>query len=874
MSPNAHRLRRDMGATMNYLRHYETFLTASVLALALGQPAWCDEAARKEFHLPRQGLAASLLAVGKDTNTEILFQPADVRGIEAAPLDGSFSAEEAVRALVQGSVLAIEVKDGSIFLRGRGQTKGEPAQSSVTPTSVNDIVVTGSRLRGAPIASPVIRLTQKDIVESGQTNMGDVVRTIPQNFGGGQNPGANINVPGKKSDYIGSGSAIDLRGLGGDATLTLLNGHRLAYNGALQSIDVSVIPIAALDRLEVVADGSSALYGSDAVAGVANVVLKRDYNGLNTSARFGAATEGGDQQQEYSVVGGHRWTGGGFMLSYDYSHNSPLVASERSYTATTSPGLTLLPRITQHNVILTGHQALTDQLEFDLDGFYNHRSSIRSYATTAVGDPLYYGATMPFTGHALSIAPSLKLALGSSWRVAASGVYSEDSTFYITDVATAGVHSVTAGCYCNNVRSAELAADGNLFRLPAGAAKLAFGGGFRATGYHGFRTQGSAQNINVTQDTYYAFGELAVPVVAPDQGIPLISKLDLSAAVRYEDYPGIAQVATPKLGIIYAPDPMFAVKASWGKSFKAPTFYERYSSAYASIYNAPTLGGSGYPAGSTVLLLNGGNPDLKPERATTWTVTGTFHPPAIKELVLEVSYFNVQYRNRILAPITYASQSLNDASNLPFVQLSPSPAAITQAIGSRIFSNYAGAAYNPASIVAIVQDSNLNAASQSIHGVDMSASYRFAIGRDGHIGLTADGAYLDSNQRVSATGPVTPLAGTVFNPAHFRGRAGLKFDQGSLTVASFANYVGPVQDARLNYGGHSSAMTTIDLSGHYAFKTATGPARGVAVSLSVLNLFNRAPGTLKAVGVYDTPYDPLNYSPVGRFLNISVSKEW
>jgi outer membrane receptor protein involved in Fe transport len=134
----------------------------------------------------------------------------------------------------------------------------------------------------------------------------------------------------------------------------------LAYTGAYQSVDVSVIPIAALDRLEIVADGASALYGSDAVAGVANVILKRDYNGLNTSARFGASTDGGNQQQEYSLVAGHRWNTGGFMVAYDFSHNTPIQASQRSYAAATSPGLSLLPSLTQHNVVLTGHKALTD----------------------------------------------------------------------------------------------------------------------------------------------------------------------------------------------------------------------------------------------------------------------------------------------------------------------------------------------------------------------------------------------------------------------------------------------------------------------------------------------------------------------------------
>jgi hypothetical protein len=76
-----------------------------------------------------------------------------------------------------------------------------------------------------------------------------------------------------------------------------------------------------------------------------------------------------------------------------------------------------------------------------------------------------------------------------------------------------------AGCYCNTLGSVEASADGNLVRLPAGWIKLALGGGYRTAGYHGYRWLGAAQNIDATQETYYGFGEVSVPVVAPSQAI-------------------------------------------------------------------------------------------------------------------------------------------------------------------------------------------------------------------------------------------------------------------------------------------------------------------------------------------------------------------
>src|SRR3546814_3459435 len=97
-------------------------------------------------------------------------------------------------------------------------------------------------------------------------------------------------------------SALNLRGLGPDATLTLFNGHRVAYDAIGQGVDISAVPLAAVDRIEVLTDGSSALYGSDAVGGVANVILRRDYDGAVASARVGGATDGGDFEQQYNLV--------------------------------------------------------------------------------------------------------------------------------------------------------------------------------------------------------------------------------------------------------------------------------------------------------------------------------------------------------------------------------------------------------------------------------------------------------------------------------------------------------------------------------------------------------------------------------------------
>src|SRR3546814_5940506 len=199
------------------------------------------------------------------------------------------------------------------------------------------IVVTGSHIRGAAIASPVITVGRDSIDKAGQNDLGEVVRSIPQNFSGGQNPG--IGTGGCLANgNLYSSSQLNLRGLGPDATLTLLNGHRLPYGGAFAGIDISAIPVAAVERLEIVPDGASAQYGSDAVAGVANIILRRDFEGLTTTARLGAASSGGNFQQGADAVAGTGWSSGHVMLAYQFAKNTAITARQRDLAGSLPQG--------------------------------------------------------------------------------------------------------------------------------------------------------------------------------------------------------------------------------------------------------------------------------------------------------------------------------------------------------------------------------------------------------------------------------------------------------------------------------------------------------------------------------------------------------
>jgi iron complex outermembrane receptor protein len=225
----------------------------------------------------------------------------------------------------------------SVLLCGATATAiGQTATSdkdNAGSTDLQEIVVTGTSIRGAPpIGSQLITLDSAAIVATGVTNTADLLATVPvlSSFNTAPQGGAiNSGTSG--------GTPPSLHGLPPAATLTMIDGHRLVGDSPLNTYpDPSWIPPGAIERVEVVADGGSAIYGSDAVAGVINIILKKDYDGAETTASYGGAS-----QYNFANIGqviGKTWNGGSAMVSLNYASNSDLPNSARSfYTADLAP---------------------------------------------------------------------------------------------------------------------------------------------------------------------------------------------------------------------------------------------------------------------------------------------------------------------------------------------------------------------------------------------------------------------------------------------------------------------------------------------------------------------------------------------------------
>ena len=364
-------------------------------------------------------------------------------------------------------------------------------------------------------------------------------------------------------------------------------------------------------------------------------------------------------------------------------------------------------------------------------------------------------------------------------------------------------------------------------------------------------------------------------MVGSAQSLPLVDRLILSGAIRYEDYPHVDRVATPKLGLIYAPSADFEVKGSWGKSFKAPSLWEQYQAQIAYIEPASDFGAVGLPSSASVILLEGGNNALKPERATTWSATLAVHPQRMTGFHAELTYFSVRYRDRIAEPITFETTALADDILEDVITLSPSDAAKDAALASAAtVNNLLDGPYEPVDVAAIIDNRNHNVARQRVTGVDAFVDYVIDTAGAGRLQLNANAAYLRSRQQLNAQQPVVALAGAIFNPPHVRARGGVTWNDGPLILSSFANYTGSVRDVRQTPSIRIGSLTSVDATARYLIADAKTLLGGIDLTLSIQNLFNAKPPVIRSNFAFTEPYDSTNYTPFGRFISLAISKHW
>ena len=304
------------------------------------------------FDIPAQSLTAALIEFSRQADVQVMGSSAAYTHLRSKEVKGRFTASEALRRLLRDTGLKysvykravvisaiVSVRDRisqvvdpgnapDVSILGETISVGRAPANFVVPLST--VTVIGTHIRGGdPIGVQLIVLDRSDIAKTGYATVQDLVRSLPQNFGGGPSEDTNLGTEGNTA----RSSALNLRGLGAGATLVLINGRRMAPGGSQSSfIDVSSIPLSAVSRVEVLTDGASAVYGADAVGGVVNFVMRDDYGGAETRAAYRTVTEGSLGETTASQLFGRRWETGHATLSYSYFQRDSLRSRDRDQT--------------------------------------------------------------------------------------------------------------------------------------------------------------------------------------------------------------------------------------------------------------------------------------------------------------------------------------------------------------------------------------------------------------------------------------------------------------------------------------------------------------------------------------------------------------
>jgi iron complex outermembrane receptor protein len=852
--------------------------------------------------------------------------------------------------------------------QGVPQPQTTADQVAVGAAAEGDIVVTGSRIRGiAPVGSNVIAIDQARIAQEPVTSTNDLLRRVPQVVSLGANRAGGSSQNGAANATRGAG--INLRGLSTNATLLLYDGRRFPPQGTQgQFTDPSVIPSIALSRVEVVADGASAIYGSDAIAGVVNFILRKDFDGIEGRARYGFAEDSNYNERQVALLAGKRWNGGWAMLAGEYTKNTALFGSDLDFyqddnryrggrdlrVTTCNPGTltagggtyaipaggvtaanvgtlvrgtanrcfyngaeAVIPEQERYSVTGAASQSIVDGVRLFADGFWSRREGVIPLIPNA---NVTVPSTNPFFVSPVAGATSVNVAYSffpevgvqnnpyhsESWNVSGGVEVRPFGDFRATLYYAHGQSSEVADRRRNGPLAAALNAaladsnpatalnvfggpnnpatlarvldnvfvisgrtrldvvngqlDGSLFDLPGGKVRIALGGEHRREyTYTNLLTGSSASAVNIgdagSRDVDAVFTELFVPLFGSMNAVPGIEQLSLSAAVRHENYSDFGSTTNPKLGVTYKPFAGLSIKGTYGTSFRAPTFTEVSTVAGGAGLYFDTLPGL---AGNQIGIgVAGGNPNLKPETARTWSFGVEAAPPAIPGLTASLNYFRIDYQDQIIA-LRGTPGILTNPLYASFVQLNPSAATVAALVGSGLPVN---AAINQSQVTFIVDGRRQNLGTTLLRGLDFAASYRWEMG-EARLDAGIQGTYtLDYQFESVPDAGFRDVLGTFGFPQLFRSQADIGAAWRGLRARATWNHLSGYLNNTLAPVQRVSNYDTFDLF------VGFDVVKNVTLSVDARNLFNEDPPFVDTA----RGYDPQSTNPIPRLISFTAS---
>jgi iron complex outermembrane receptor protein len=787
------------------------------------------------------------------------------------------------------------------------------AQAAATATSdVEEIVVTGTRTEGRSrlqSLAPVDVISAQSLERAGTTELGAALATLA--------PSLDFPRPAI-TDGTDSVRPATLRGLAPDQTLVLLNGMRrhasalVNVNGSIgrgsAAVDLNAIPTIALDRIEVLRDGASAQYGSDAIAGVINMRLREANTGGAASYTYGvydtevktARIPSGYRKKDgvTNTVAG--WVGlpflgaDGFLtVSGEYRFRNPTSRGDLD-PRPARPSITSRygdPQSEDETIYFNAGAPLNDAWKLYGFGGYQHRKTDSAANPRLANNPNNVPAIYPggFLPRITTDIDDYTLAGGAKGEVAgfsvdAGVVYGYNKVHYgVIDslnasLGTASPTTFDAGTmqYDQWVARIDVAKPYD-FGL-AKPVTLAFGAEYRHEGYEigrgdtpsyvfggiagkaagaqGFPGFQPGNEVDVNRHSYAAYVDL---------DLPFTDKFDVDAAGRYEHFSDFGSTTNGKISARYELTDALALRGTVASGFRAPALQQQYFTATSTNFilingvNTPVEVGT-FPSVSPIAAALGGKP-LEPEKSVNYSLGAVFHTGALE---VTVDAYRIKIKNRIvLSENIQGSPTGTPTQRAIFALINPPGSS---GLGAARFF--------------------INGVNTTTKGVDIVARYRIETADLGRFDLTAASNFNSTNITKIPTTAV--LSGLPVPPILFDRQNQLIFEEstpdqkhvgtvdwslgdfgGTLKATYYSSVLVPSTVAALDYSTGSAVV--VDLEARYK------APYGIELALGVNNLFDEYPRATPTNVNTNGPIGFSSFSPFGfngRFLYARVGYHW
>lgn len=876
---------------------------ASALAMVLTVSTTAHaEDQEEKFDIPALPLSEALAEFSRQSKINVVAPSSLTRGKISNAIVGEMEPGQALQALIGTAALDIRMEDDGSLILAQTTTDAQKGglfrvaqmdqEDAVRRVSDDDadnqeddadneeederevIIVTGTNIRGVenPTA-PVVSFDRQDIELTGSATIEEFFRTVPQNFGSETPFVDNSQNPNKSRLNTSGGTGVDLRGAGAGSTLVLLNGRRLPPSDFGAFVDVSVLPLSAIERVELQTDGASAIYGSDAVAGVVNFITRKDYQGVEAFARYGIVTKGSLREHQAGLTAGHNWGSGGGLLTFEYTDKNPLFASERDYIEISSvnPIGSLSAEEEKYSAALSLHQNLTNRLTVAADVLHGSRNTVRAQNTGGQFTVKTSQSNWFVTGRLdYDISDRLSAGLYIDYGDAYSTSRFSDDGFMEESQRT------------NRLLVIEGRTSGELLELPGGEISFALGGLYRREAYDVGKD--GTLRTEARREVKSAYGELLIPIIGNDNALPGVQAFDISLAGRYEDYSDFGDSFTPKIGLHWRINNSFALRGTYSESFRAPLLNSTNGGrqivgfvrpvSNLTVAPAPPQDPRLDPGFFSYVFLAGANADLQPESAKVWTGGFEFQPTALEGLEIEGTYFYINYTDRIESVGFF--DVLRNPAYISFLELNPSSETLSELVAdAERFLNRLPFELTDDNISVLGYTGRQNVASREISGLDISVSYDWDT-TVGAFAASVSGTYLfDYKARITDMSPPEEQVSTVYRPVDLNLRGTLSWSLNGFTAYAGVNYTDGYTDNLFGVNDPPiDEWITLDLTFSYdsGDRLRSPLLRNTKISIGVQNLFDRDPPFVDTADGLN--YDPANATPLGRLLILRINKSF